>query len=275
MRAVAEPIEPSRVVHVEDPRGLRVVELWDPPRTRMPWHVNDRPALTCVLRGGLEQSLRSGSIECGAHSVLFKPPGERHSNRSGPAGAHRISIELPERTLPSLLTVRRVASARTDALVSLLVGELHTQDASAPLAIEGLILELLAAIGRTPAPSAAPPRPAWFDGALEELRARFREPLAVHAAAASARVTPSHFARVLWRHEGETPSAYLRRLRVEWAKVQLRRTERPIAAIAIEAGFADQSHFTRAFARLEGTTPGRFRTLRLPASDRIRSKPQA
>jgi AraC family transcriptional regulator len=215
-----------------------------------------------VLGGGLEESLRSGSIECGAHTVFFKPPGERHANRSGPAGSHCIAIELPEQAMPSLQTVRRVASARTNSLVSLLVSELRTPDASAPLAIEGLVLELLAAIGRTPN-AATSSRPGWLDGALEELHARFREPLPVHEVAAIAGVTPSHFTRVLWRHEGLTPSAYLRRLRVEWAKVQLSRTDRPLAAIAIDAGFADQSHFTRAFARLEGTTPGRFRR-RLP-----------
>lgn len=255
----SESVASRRVVHIADPRGLRVVERWDPPRRGMPWHVNDRPALTCVLRGGLEESLRSESIDCGAHTVLFKPPGERHANRSGPAGVHCIAIELPDKAIPSLQTVRRVASAQTASLVSLLVSELHTQDASAPLAIEGLVLELLAAIGRTPNPATLS-RPAWLDGALEELHARFRQPLPVHEVAAIAGVTPSHFARVLWRHEGQTPSAYLRFLRVEWAKVQLLRTDRPLAAIAIEAGFADQSHFTRAFARLEGTTPGRFRS---------------
>ena len=260
MRATVEKSEPRRVVHVADPRGLRVVERWDPPRLGMPWHVNDRPALTCILSGGLQESLRSGSIDCGAHTVLFKPPGERHSNRSGPAGAHCIAIELPEQRLPSLPSVRRVASAQTNALVSLLVGELRQQDASAPLAIEGLILELLAAIARTAASPAALSRPVWLDGALEELRARFRAPLPIHEVAAAAGVTPSHLARVLWRHEGHTPSTYLRRLRIEWAKVQLLRTKRSLADIALDAGFADQSHFTRAFARLEGTTPGRYRS---------------
>lgn len=258
--------EARRVVHFADPRGLRVVERWDPPRQRQPWHANDRPALTCVLRGGLEESLRSGSVDCGARTVLFKPPGERHARRSGPSGAHSIAIELPERHLPSLPSVRRIVSARTDSLVSLLVSELEMQDASAPLAIEGLVLELLAAIGRTTTMPAGSPRPAWLPGAVEDLRSRFRDPLSVHEVATRAGVTPSHFTRVLWRHEGQTPSAYLRRLRVEWAKVQLLRTDRPLAAIAIEAGFADQSHFTRAFVRLEGTTPGRFRSKRHPAT---------
>lgn len=265
MRTAFEPAEARRVVHVANPRGLSVIERWDPPGSDMPWHVNDRPALTCVLRGGLQASLRSGSIECGSHTVLFKPPGQWHSNRTGPAGAHRIGIELPEGTVPSLQTVRRVASAQTDSLVSLLASELQTKDASTPLAVEGLALELVAAIERTTASPTAALRPAWLDGALEELRARFREPLPIHDVAVAARVTPSHLARVLIRHEGHTPSAYIRRLRVEWAKVQLLRTNRPLTEIALDAGFADQSHFTRAFNRLEGTTPARFRSRRPPA----------
>jgi len=268
MRVPTEPISQKRLVHFADAGGLRVVERWHAPRLRVPWHVNERAALTCVLQGGFEESLRSGSIECAAHTVLFKPPGELHSNCAGPAGARSLAIELPEqRATTSLHAVRRVHSVQTDALVSLLVSELQAQDACAELAIEGLVLELLAAVGRTTATVAMAARPAWLDGALEELRARFREPLPIHDVAATAGVTPSHFARVLWRHEGLTPSAYLRRLRIEYAKIQLLRTNRPLAAIAVDCGFADQSHFTRTFTRVEGTTPGRFRNCSTTARD--------
>lgn len=264
--ASASPLIP--LVRFADAGGLRVVERSHAPRVRVPWHVNDRPALTCVLQGGFEESTRSGSIECATRAVLFKPPGELHSNCAGPAGARSLAIELPEQrslghATAALNTVRRVHSAQTDALVSLLLTELRTGDACAALAIEGLVLELLAAVGRTaPAAAATAARPAWLDGALEELRARFREPLPIVEAAAAAGVTPTHFARVLWRHEGSTPSEYLRRLRIEYAKIQLLRTEEPLAAIAVDSGFADQSHFTRIFARVEGTTPRRFRRRR-------------
>ena len=257
----------KRVVHFADDHGMRVVERWHPPRLRIPWHVNDRAALTCVLDGGIEESLRSGSIDCAAHTIIFKPPGELHSNCAGPSGARSLSIEFPEQRLldlqsatTALHSVRRVVSVQADALVLLLVSELQTRDAYAGLAIEGLSLELLSAVGRTAVPAAITSRPPWLDGALEELRSRFREPLPIHDAAAAAGVTRSHFARVLWRHEGITPGAYLQRLRIEWAKVQLLRTNRPLAAIAVDSGFADQSHFTRIFARIEGTTPGRFRS---------------
>ena len=164
MRAQAQsplPAPPAQnpLVHFAEAGGLRVVERWHPPRVRLPWHVNDRPALTCVLQGGFEESLRSGSIECGTRAVLFKPSGELHSNCAGAAGAHSLAIELPEQRLlgratPALSSVRRVHSAQTDALVSLLVSELQTGDVCTALAIEGLVLELLAVVGRT-TPAAA------------------------------------------------------------------------------------------------------------------------
>jgi AraC family transcriptional regulator len=51
---------------------------------------------------------------------------------------------------------------------------------------------------------------------------------------------------------------YSRRLRLEWAAAQLTE-QRSLAQIAVEAGFAGQSHFTRAFRRHFGVTPGRYR----------------
>jgi AraC family transcriptional regulator len=39
----------------------------------------------------------------------------------------------------------------------------------------------------------------------------------------------------------------------------MRRTNQPLAVIALEAGFADQSHFTTIFGREMGVTPGQFR----------------
>jgi len=246
--------------HIADAGGLRVVEKWHTPGVRVPWHVNDRPVLTCVLQGGFEESLRSNSIECTAPTVLFKPPGELHSNCAGLAGARSLAIEFPEqRAATGLRAVRRVHSVQADALVSLLVAELQVKDACSELAVEGLALELLAVVGRTTSAVALHSRPGWLDGALEELRARFRQSLPLFEVASTVGVSPAHFTRVLTRHEGVTPSEYLRRLRIEYAKSQLLRTDRSLAAIAGDSGFADQSHFTRTFVRVEGTTPGRFR----------------
>jgi AraC-like DNA-binding protein len=59
------------------------------------------------------------------------------------------------------------------------------------------------------------------------------------------------------RELGITPHAYLIQRRACLARKLLANGLSPSAA-AIEAGFADQSHMTRAFVRQFGITPGRY-----------------
>lgn len=67
-----------------------------------------------------------------------------------------------------------------------------------------------------------------------------------------------HFIRVFARHTGLTPHAWLMQLRTRKAR-ELLRQGAPIAQAAASAGFADQSHLTKAFKRLLGYTPGQIR----------------
>ena len=57
---------------------------------------------------------------------------------------------------------------------------------------------------------------------------------------------------------GVSLGTYQRRRRLEWAAGRLSAGE-SVADVAHRAGFADQAHFTRAFKRFSGQTPGRFR----------------
>ncbi len=58
---------------------------------------------------------------------------------------------------------------------------------------------------------------------------------------------------------GTTPRAYLERRRLERAAHRLVESDRGIADIADEAGYADPYHFSRAFRRVLGVSPRGFR----------------
>ena len=56
-----------------------------------------------------------------------------------------------------------------------------------------------------------------------------------------------------------SPTEYLLKLRIETSRRLLTRSQGSIAEIALEAGFCDQSHFTKRFRKATGMTPRQYR----------------
>lgn len=69
----------------------------------------------------------------------------------------------------------------------------------------------------------------------------------------------NHFFMAFREATGVTPYQWLLNQRIDHARRLLRTTELSLAEIALHCGFADQSHFTRVFGRIEGVSPGRWR----------------
>lgn len=83
----------------------------------------------------------------------------------------------------------------------------------------------------------------------------FGTPLRVADIAAHARVHPVTLAKAFRHRHGVSPAEYLREVRLTWARDILHGSSRPLADIALCAGFWDQSHFTRLFTRRFDTLP--------------------
>ncbi|MGA7808552.1 helix-turn-helix transcriptional regulator [Bradyrhizobium sp.] len=75
-------------------------------------------------------------------------------------------------------------------------------------------------------------------------------------------LSAGYFARAFRRSTGISPHRWLIGRRIERAKELLSKSELSLAEIALACGFADQSHFTRAFTRLAGEGPGKWRRYR-------------
>lgn len=72
------------------------------------------------------------------------------------------------------------------------------------------------------------------------------------------RFLPSHLLRTFRRHHGMTIASYARQRRIERAGAELATTTRSLSMIALDAGVADQSHFTEVFEQTSGETPGEY-----------------
>ena len=93
-------------------------------------------------------------------------------------------------------------------------------------------------------------------------RRRLANPPGLRELAAVAGLSIYQLDRRMKRLYGLPTGQWLLKLRISHAGQQLRDSELPIAEIALNAGYADQSAFTRQFRRTTGLTPSEFRRLR-------------
>ncbi|MFL6605555.1 MAG: AraC family transcriptional regulator [Steroidobacteraceae bacterium] len=94
--------------------------------------------------------------------------------------------------------------------------------------------------------------------AAEFIRHNRTRSLKLEEICAAANLSPSYLIRGFKDKYGLTPHAYLTNCRIEFSRSQLRRG-RPIAEVALAAGFSDQAHLQRTFKKLVAATPGQYR----------------
>ncbi|GJM17911.1 MAG: hypothetical protein DHS20C14_01240 [Phycisphaeraceae bacterium] len=71
-------------------------------------------------------------------------------------------------------------------------------------------------------------------------------------------IAPHHFCRIFKRSTGMTVHQFRRRVRLLSAAERVLARQKPLSAIALACGYADQSHMTRCFCRELGIPPGRL-----------------
>ncbi len=245
--------------------GFAVVEAWFPPEEILAHHTHDRACVAVMLGGSFDLYLHGKSFPCPPASVFTEPAGETHANFIGSAGAHVVVVQ-PDPARAELL--RPFAGFLDQAThhnhpgmaerASRLARELDRADDLTPLAAEGIVLEMLATLARVEAEGLRRPPP-WLLRAQELLHAKFNEVVRTSEVADAVGVHPAHLARGFRNHFKLSMGSYVRALRLDWAARELVRSDASLTAVALAAGFADQSHFTRFFKRHTGLTPNAYR----------------
>jgi len=223
----------------------------------------ERPYLVVVLDGGVAKSFGRQRWSLARDSLATVPVGGVHTSEFAPRPTTVLAVRSRDREETPFDGLRRalrhVRAAAATSIAWRIAGELRAADDSWPLAAEGLVLQLLSTAGR--AETRPPRRGHWLHEACELLHERTPRAATLSGLAAEVGVHPVHLARCFRREYGVTVGAYARGLRLEWAAARLTDADASLAEIAAEAGFADQSHFTRAFRAYAGVPPGRYREL--------------
>lgn len=94
--------------------------------------------------------------------------------------------------------------------------------------------------------------------AIDYIQAHLSEKLSLNDIANELGISQYYFCYLFKRSTGMSPHQFLIRQRVERAKHLLRQPERTVTSVAMDCGFANQSHFARCFRQCTGMNPKQF-----------------
>jgi AraC family transcriptional regulator len=231
----------------------------------LPRHTHDVPTICCVERGRFFEYYGSKTVDCDERMVKVTPAGDPHSNRFEGTETRGIRIDVDRSRFEEMPRVHRLLDERRFFRADVLHGwtrrlldELLAPDDAAPVAVEGLLLEMLARLARL-GDERERAQPVWLIAAHEIVHESFRTPLTLSSVAAQVAVHPATLARAYRRAFGCTIGERVRELRIEYAAHELATGSATLSDVALRAGFYDQSHFTNVFRRLRGVTPAEYR----------------
>jgi AraC family transcriptional regulator len=245
--------------------GTVLTHLVHPVEKHVAAHEHPLPYFSLILHGHYEEEGRRGFNQYEGFTLAFHPQSTRHTGIVPRGGAEFFTAEVGEGWLdyfrgPRSLNeaVYELSSGELTWLTVRLFREYREGLRASDLSMESILWEMLGAAARLQHVHRHT-RPEWWSRMIELLHESFRENVRLAELASEAGVHPVYLSRMFRQVEGRTAGAYLQQLRVQHACRELHDRERSLADIAASAGFSDQSHMTRAFQRVAGTTPGAMR----------------
>jgi AraC family transcriptional regulator len=245
--------------------GLVLSEVRHSHGKRLPKHSHELAFFSLLLEGAYRESYGKRSVALKPFTVIYQPPGLIHEDEIAPGGMRLFCIEIKGERLDRLREYAAMPDSSSDLhggelswLATRLYREYRDFGCRSALVIEGLSLEMLGLAARR-REAREKRAPVWLARAVELLHAEFDRNLTVRQVAEEVGIHPIHLSKVFRQFHHQSIGEYLHRLRVQFACRQLALGEVELGVIASAMGFADQSHFTRVFKRIVGTTPGEFR----------------
>lgn len=257
---MAKPVFKGLEIELHHYPGVRALRVVHPEIQRIDEHRHDRAYIGLYTLGRYREVYDGGEVEMAGPSAVLHPAGRPHADLVGAEGLETLTIEFDRSWLRLHGFERRLDRSRVwrGGAVALAARRLERQIRSAT-SNESELGRAAAEFLDLAFRSEAAPSFHWLAAAEAELgalrpTAQIARRLDLH---------PAWLARAYRAATGEGLHETARRKRVERACGLLRRTGRPLAEIALTAGFCDQSHMNRCFHTILGRTPTAVRGERL------------
>lgn len=245
-------------------RGVVLSELRHLHGRKLPEHTHESAYFGLLLEGGYTEKFTERSTEYGPFTLGFHPPQFTHVDEIGACGSRMFCIEVRDSfwsKVRDYLTSPKFTPDLCGAKTTWLGLRLYLafkEGALESLAIEELTAQMLEHCSQSPTVTERS-TPVWLGRVVELLRASYRHPITLEGIAREVGVHPIHLSRVFRKKYRCTMGEYVNRLRVQFVCSQISQGWPALNELALEAGFADQSHMGRVFRSTVGDTPAHMR----------------
>lgn len=233
---------------------------------RVDWHYHENAYFTFILEGHVIEGNRKEVYDCPAGTLLFHHWQEPHYNIKPPGFTRGFHIELPRQwfeqagiNTSTLEGSHRIMIPDVKLLMYQLFSESREIDANNRLFIESLVMKAFSRM--LPSGNSTRSTPSWVAKLDMILHDAPDAVFTLHDLGRELDLHPVHLCRDFSKYFRCNLGDYLRKLRIEKSCALLPNTSLSLTEIAYSCGFADQSHFTRTFRKIQGQTPSAFRKL--------------
>ncbi len=240
-------------------------------------HYHEDYAIGLIEDGVQRFNCQGTDFAVPTHSLFTVNPGDVHDGRSALSNGYRYSTifippELLSPFVSSSVQVRFNSPLNEDLQASRLVQKLFVSLRSShpeEIVIQERFHEMLDYLMTTHTNQTPDSLPHYSHPAISRgcdfINDMATETISLDDIATAVGLSPYHFLRLFKKQTGLSPHGYLLNRRLHLARAAIEQGS-PLADAAIDAGFFDQSHFSKHFKAAFGLTPGKFKNAISPSS---------
>lgn len=230
------------------------------------WHYHENAYFTFLIHGNVVEGNKKEIYECSAGTLLYHQWEDPHYNIKPDGFTRGFHIEIPRKWFENLNISKdqlegsfNIKNPEAKLLMYKIFKESKINDSTSETSTNQLLINLFSQLSTQK--SYLEKKPIWVKQIHELLHESCIEKFSLTELSQTLNIHPIHLSRDFHKYFNCNLGDYIRKLKINKSLSILTTNEKSLTEIALDCGFADQSHFIRCFKENTGITPLKYRKL--------------
>ena len=230
------------------------------------WHYHENTYFTFLIQGNVVEGNKKEIYECSAGTLLYHQWEDPHYNIKPDGFTRGFHIEIPRKWFENLNISKNqlegsfnIKNPEVKLLMYKIFKESKIDDSSSEISTHQLLLTIFSQLSTHK--SKVEKKPVWVKQIDELLHESYTEKFSLTELSQTLDIHPIHLSRDFHKYFNCNLGDYIRKLKINQSLSFLTANEKSLTEIALDCGFADQSHFIRSFKENIGITPLNYRKI--------------